>query len=352
MVHIPNSSQPLNQSALTLKLNASLADLKLQVGQTLNIQVERVQPQQAQLTIGNLSLTASHKMTALSPGTLQVQVKQLQPTLVLSVPVSASQNALTANPQNALLQSTYSRLIGHQMPLPQALQQMSQISALPPAVQSLLWPLLESTLKPNSALDGVRLQKHLINSGLFLENKLRQGSDQASIKADRKAQLLQLQQAALTALTQTPEDRSLKQLLRLLHVALNKLQIQQLQLFEHPMLISLDLPMEKDRQIENLQMQFHRKKTAQLTQWEVMIQMQIEGQALQANLILQTEPMSLQCQIWCESTELQQRLMPYLDTLQTRLEHLDLPIRPIELVKIKPEITPFSTQVAIIDIKV
>jgi hypothetical protein len=118
------------------------------------------------------------------------------------------------------------------------------------------------------------------------------------------------------------------------------------------MLISLDLPMEKDRQIENLQMQFHRKKTAQLTQWEVMIQMQIEGQALQANLILQTEPMSLQCQIWCESTELQQRLMPYLDTLQTRLEHLDLPIRPIELVKIKPEITPFSTQVAIIDIKV
>ena len=346
-----NISQ-INSNNLQLNnLNkAALQDFK--VGQTLTATIIKPVGNQLLLQIGTQSLLADTKLTHLTSGNLQVTVKQTQPSVILSItdPKAASQQSSSSI--QSTLQATYRQVLSQQLPISQALNQVLSLPNLPVAIQSSIQLLLEQLLRPKPTLDGKELKQAISQSGLFLENGLKQGKSSPVLNQDTKAQLLKLQQQTLTQLQSAPNSAGLKQLNSLLNQAINKLTVQQLQLFENPNLINVEIPMQNASMLESIRFEIYRHQAPNENIWEVLIRLTIDAQEMDVKLQLNEDKQTLNCKIWCETQALESKVSENLSMLSQQLEQLDLNISQINIVETPFKITEFATKVALIDISV
>jgi len=338
----------------TLQLNnlnkIALSDLK--VGQTLTANIIKPVGNQLLLQIGTQTLLADTKLTNLTSGTLQVTVKQTQPSVVLTIAQPDKAAPQTLNNINATLQTAYRQAIGQQMPLNQALNQILNLPNLPVAIQSALQSMIDQLFRPKATLDGKDLKQYLSQSGLFLENKLKDGKQTQTLSQDNKAQLLKLQQQTLTQLQNNPKSAGLKQLNSLISQALNKLTVQQLQMFENPNLVNIEIPVQNTKLLESFRFEIYHSPPPIEKNWEVMIQLSIENQKMATKLQLNEESEQLYCTIWCETAVLEKQVTENIERLNDQFESLNLKNTAIQIVDQPLTASKFATKVALIDISV
>jgi len=346
-----NISQ-INSNTLQLNNLNKVALSELKVGQSLTANIIKPVGSQLLLQIGTQTLLADTKLTNLTTGTLQVTVKQTQPSVILTIapPDKAAQQSL--NNINATLQSTYRQAIAQQTPVNQVLNQILNLPNLPVSVQSTLQSMIEQILRPKATLDGKDLKQYVSQSGLFLENKLKNGKQTQTLNQDTKAQLLKLQQQTLSQLQNNPKSEGLKQLNNLIVQALSKLTVQQLQMFENPNLVNIEIPMQNTKLLESFRFEVYRHRPPADKNWEILIQLSIEGQKMDVKLQINEESETLYCNIWCETTNLETTVRENLTLLNDQLEQLNLNKTAITLVDIPFKASEFATKVALIDISV
>ncbi|MBD3775653.1 MAG: hypothetical protein IE920_00810 [Thiotrichales bacterium] len=349
MITIPN-----NVTGNTLSLNTGSALLSgLKAGQLVTINVTQIQGSQALITLGSQTLTADLKGPHLKPGPLEVEVKQIHPALVLTIPHKAPQNPQNEilNSQQAALQNQYKQLLANQQPITQVLQQLQSAPNLSQNIQTVIGQLLEQLLKPGANLNGQRLKEALNNSGLLLENKLLK-ADLSNLANDTKAQLLRLQNLIKQEPPASPNASLLAHLAKTLGESINKITLQQLQLFEHPELLNIELPFQQQGEIKPIQVGIYQKRYPQQTLWELMVELEINQSDSLYKLTLNESKETLYCSIWCETQELESTLQQKLPMLVEQLETLGLRIPPPQFLPQKPKQSDFATRVALIDIKV
>lgn len=344
MVYISNNLT--NTQSLTLN-SANQAGSLLKVGQVLSATIEQVQGKQVQLSIGNQTLVATSKEPIQSSGTVQVQVKQTQPSIELAI-VNANKPSNSLQAQQAL-QTAYRQFIPNQTGLSQAFQQISLIQALPPSLLAPVNQLLDQALKAGSPLSGRDLKNKLSESGLFMESKLKQ-TDKPNLSNDVKAQLLTLKQQADNLNVKTPSP-PLAQLAGLLTQAINRLTVQQLQLYENPYITPLDLPFDSNKQINKNYIEFRKNDHSSPPSWEIVIETLLPQGELSTKLMMNPQG-EISCLFWCETDTLEQLISEQLDTLTQNFADNDLNIKMLKIVEQKPTHTAQTTQVAIIDIHI
>ncbi len=342
-MYIPNTPPP---STLTLN-TANQANALFKVGQVFSATIETVQGKQVQLNIGNQTLLANTKESIQNTGTVQVQVKQVQPSVVLSI---MTPNAPKASDQiQHILQTAYRQLIPQQTNLTQAFQQLSLLQSLPPSLLSPLNQLLDQTLKPGQTLSGKELKNRLEQSGLFLESNLKK-NEPPNVKQDIKAQLLALKQQTESLNTKgaTPQ---LLQLTSVLTQAINRLTVQQLQLYENPLITPLELPFSRDRQVYKNSIELRKNEHTSPPSWEVLMDIELPLGNLSTKLTMNHQN-EINCFLWCETNALENTIKPKLDNLSQSFADNQLNLNWIQLVAQKPSSAQKTTQVALIDIHI
>ena len=344
MVHISNNTLPNLQSLANSSSvqNASL----LKIGQTLNANITQIQGKQIHINLGDQTLIATSKDSLQKLGPIQVQVRQLQPTLELVI--IKQPNNTAAQQLQQILQTAYRQHIPNQQGISQALQQISLIQALPPSLAGPVNQLLEQVTKSNIPLSGKDLKNKIGNSGLFMESKIAKG-DKNNLNSDVKAQLLKLNHQTETLNTKKFSPQ-LAQLAGTLVQAINRLTVQQLQLFENPYITALELPFKSDRTINETSIEFRKHKKAQPPFWEVLIDISLPAGEMSAKLILKDQ-MELNCLIWCETDELEQLVAEQLSQLEEQLRSC-LTLNNLMIVNKKPTKSEQTTQIALIDIHI
>lgn len=347
MVNISNlDSQLLRASA------PQSGKLNLKAGQLVSITINQIKGDQAQITLGKQTFIADHKLNNLNTGSMEVRVKQVQPSLVLEVP---RPKAAAQSPQNALpmqtLQKHYSQLIGNQMPVGQAIQKISLLPGLSQTIQSFINQITERLLKP-STISGKELKTQFLNSGLFLEHQLKQPDTDMALKKDTKAQLLTLQRMALEGLKKTPENKALQELSGLTAKSLNKLTIQQLQLLETPLHLNLELPLQSQNRFENFRVEIYKRNDHSHNKWEVLLEIKIQQHQTLFKLTYDQENHTLKGHVWGDDPKVMQTIQTELDSLKETLKNLGFHDVRVQITHSKPQQSQFSTQVALVDIKV
>jgi len=350
MVLIPS------QLSSTLTLNSQTANISskpLTLGQILVANIQPIKASEVKLTIGEQSFIAKTKQPINESGTIQVRVKQLTPEIQLSiVKNSAQETKAQANQQT--VQTALRQFIPTQAPISQTIQQINLLQSLPPSLQAPLQSLINQLTKHEGQLDGKALKDKLLNSGLFLESKLKNGvqtHDKTSLKNDVKAQLLQLQQQAERIQLGQSNNTTLNKLSLLLNQAISRITVQQIQLFENPAMTPLNLPQEKDQAFEDGRIEIYRKQNNDTPFWEVFIDLSLDDGLFAGKLKL-TEEDQLSCYIWCENASLQARIESSLSQLKERLQNQGFSSLNLQTVPNKPPRSEQSIKVALIDIKV
>ncbi|MGM0542027.1 MAG: hypothetical protein ACQEQR_06270, partial [Pseudomonadota bacterium] len=300
MVNISNNftatqSQILNSATQSASL--------LKVGQVVTANIEQIQGKQVTLTIGNQTLVATSKADIQETGTLQVRIKQLQPTIELAIVQNSKQNN-SQQLQNTL-QAALRQVMPNQTALPQAFQQISLLQNLPTSLLGPVNQLLEQFNKSQIPLSGSALKERMADSGLFLESKLKQ-ADKPNLNNDIKSQLLSLQKQAETLNIRAPSPQ-ISQLLSPLAQAINRITLQQLQLYENPNITPLELPYTHDKQNEQDYIELRKHTQSGSPSWEVLIDLHLPIGEMSAKLTLNQQN-EFNCFIWCETEALEQSI--------------------------------------------
>ncbi|MBN2864700.1 MAG: hypothetical protein JXK16_01710 [Thiotrichales bacterium] len=349
-----NISQ-VNSNTLQLNNPNKIALNDFKIGQVLTATIVKPIGNQLLLQIGSQSLLADTKLTNLTAGNIQVTVKQTHPSVILSINDLKTANQTSQQTQNLInntLQTTYRQALGQQLPIHQALNQILTLPNLPAVIQTSIQLLLEQLLRPKPNLDGKDLKQLFSQSGLFLENNLKQNRSQTPFNQDTKAQLLKLQNQTLALLQNTPNSAGLKQLNSLINQAINKLTVQQLQLYENPNLVNIELPVQASSQLQVSGFEIYRHKAPNEKTWEVLIKVTIDEQHMEVKLQLNEEQNQLSCYVWCESLALEDKIRTHQDRLAEQFQQLNLTVSKIEVVQKPFKASEFVTKVALIDISV
>ncbi|MCF6253262.1 MAG: hypothetical protein L3J38_00740 [Thiomicrorhabdus sp.] len=347
MVYISNNnSQPLSATLNSVN-STSQKNTTLQVGQILNASIKPLQGNQVQINIGSQTLLATSKESTLPTGSVQVQVKQTQPSIVLSIMANRPSSSVSQTQQT--IQAAYRQLMPAQTNVSQAFQQISLLQALPPALLSPINQLLDQMLKSTTPLSGKELKNRLEQSGLFFESKLKK-SEQPKLQNDLKAQLLTLRQQTEALNIKSPASQ-LTQLASILTQAINRLTVQQLQLYENPIATHLELPFERDKRIHKNSIELRQNQHTSPASWEVLMEMNLPQGELFTKLLMNQEG-DINCIFWCETNALESLIKEQINTLTQQFSDSDLPLKNIHFVPQKPVTTTQSTQVALIDIHI
>jgi hypothetical protein len=354
MVQIPNHFNNTNtlSNVNSPSVNTSPGLAMFKVGQQLTVNILQVQGQQVQLSIGNQTLIAQAKEPITQTGTLQVLVKQTQPTLELAILNPNKTSSATAQNSQTLqtLQAAYRQFYPNQTQITQAFQQLSLLPALPAAVQGTLNQLLDSMLKPQTQpISAKELQQKLADSGLFLESKLAQGT-KADVQTDTKGLLLKLQQQTLNEQSFKP-TQALAQLSSTLTQAINRLTVQQLQLYENPAIIPLEIPVDGHKTVDKISLEFRKNIDSRANTWEVYMDLNLPEGELSTKITLQNNHI-INGYIWCETPALQTLIGDHLDSLVQQFANSDLTLQTLQIVPLKPSKSSASTKVALIDIHI
>jgi hypothetical protein len=347
MVYISNNnSQPLSPTINSVN-SIQPKNTVLQVGQILNASIKPIQGQQVQINIGSQTLLATSKESSLPTGNVQVQVKQTQPSIVLSI--MANKPSSSPNQTQLTIQAALRQFMPAQTNVSQAFQQISLLQTLPPALLSPINQLLDQMLKSTAPLSGKELKNRLEQSGLFFESKLK-NSEQPKVQNDLKAQLLTLKQQTDALNIKSPASQ-LTQLASILTQAINRLTVQQLQFYENPMVTPLELPFERGKRIHKNTIELRQNQYTSPTSWEVLMEMDLPQGELFTKLLMNPEG-EINCIFWCENNTLESLIKEQLNTLTQQFSDHDLSLKNIQIVPQKPITTTQSTQVALIDIHI
>ncbi|WP_321324248.1 flagellar hook-length control protein FliK [Thiomicrorhabdus sp.] len=339
----------LNNLLLTTRPGNSIESL-LKVGHILTADIKPLSNTQVQLTIGNQTLLATTKTPIQETGTVQVKVNQVTPELQLSIVKNPAPNSL--NNLSQTVQSAYRQFVPLQSPISQVFQQINLLQSLPPSVQTSVQELMSLTSKNQLQPDGQWIKQKLIESGLFLESKLKQSKpgDMTSFKNDIKAQILQLQQQ-VSAIQQQNNSSSLTKLSTLLDQALSRITVQQVQLFENPNITPLEIPFERNKRIHNDSVEIRKHEQADKAKWEAYIDLTLPQGLLSVKLNLNNDN-QLDCFVWGETEELKENVEQHMDLLKQLLQIEGVELNTIQLALNKPPKTDKSTKMALIDIKI
>jgi hypothetical protein len=344
MVNISNNFT----AAQSLTLNsANQSASLLKVGQVVTANIEQIQGKQVTLSIGSQTLVATSKIGIQESGIIQVRVKQLQPTIELAIVQTSKQNS-SQQLQNTL-QAALRQVIPNQTALPQAFQQINLLQGLPVSLLGPVNQLLEQVSKSQIPLTGSALKEKIADSGLFLESKLKQ-ADKPNLNNDIKGQLLLLQKQAEALNIRSPSPQ-IPQLLGSLNQAINRITLQQLQLYENPNITPLDLPYNHDKQDDQDYIEFRKQSESGTPRWEVLIDLHLPIGEMSAKLTLNQQN-EFNCFIWCETEALEQSISENIMQLKNQFENQELQLHNLLIVKQKPTKTEKSTQVALIDIHI
>ncbi len=344
MVNISNNFTAAQ--SLTLNSTTQGASL-LKVGQVVTAKIEQIQGKQVTFSIGNQTLVATSKSDIQESGIIQVRIKQLQPTIELAIVQPPKQNS-SQQLQNTL-QAALRQVIPNQTALPQAFQQISLLQGLPASLLGPVNQLLEQVSKTQIPLSGSALKEKMADSGLFLESRLKQ-ADKQNLNNDIKSQLLSLQKQTEALNIRSPSSQ-ISQLLGSLSQAINRITLQQLQLYENPNITPLDLPYNHDKQNDQDYIEFRKHTQPDSPSWEVLIDLHLPTGEMSAKLTLNQQS-EFNCFIWCETEVLEQNISENITQLKNQFENQELQLHNLHIVKQKPTKTEKSTQVALIDIRI
>ncbi|VAW47378.1 hypothetical protein MNBD_GAMMA04-1737 [hydrothermal vent metagenome] len=347
MVYISNNNPQTLSPTLNNLNSIQSKNTVLQVGQVLNATIKPLQGNQVQINMGTQTLLATSKEASLPTGTVQVQVKQTQPSIMLAI---ISNKPTPSNTQvQQTLQANYRQLMPAQTNISQAFQQISLLQALPPSLLSPINQLLDQMLKSGTPLSGKELKSRLEQSGLFLESKLK-NSEQPKVQNDLKAKLLSLKQQTETLQAKSPSSQ-LTQLASLLTQAINRLTVQQLQLYENPLVTPLELPFERNKGVHKNTLEFRQNQNTSPASWELLMNIDLPQGELFTKLLMNQKG-EISCIFWCETNVLESLVKEQLDTLNQQFLSHELPVNTIQIVPQKPITSTQSTQVALIDIHI
>ncbi len=349
MVLIPGH---LNPSLTLNSLPSAKGNTLFNVGQILTANIQPIKSDQVKLTIGNQSFIANTKQPITENGTVQIKVKQTSPEIQLSI-IKNEIPAGKGQANQAIIQAAYRQFMPSQAPLSQTFQQINLLQSLPPALQTPIQGLLNQIGKQDTSLDGKALKERFLNSGLFLESKLKSATetgDKPNLKNDVKAQLLQLQQQVNQSLSTTPSS-ALSKLSQLLNQALSRITVQQIQLYENPNITPLLLPMDKHPKVEEDHIEIHKRQNDNETSWEVYIDLSLPDGQFSSKLKL-TESNQLSCYIWCETETLKNTIEQKVEHLKALLQRQDFERLNIQMIPYRPTRDQQAVTVALIDIKV
>lgn len=345
----PSNSPTITSQGATLNSAASPQALKLLLGGTYTININKVVGNQVHFSLGGNALTATSPQNLEGVKQLDVKVTQLTPTLTLQAQPKAPPTANLAQNNQALVQTAYRQLLPNQMPVNQGLQQLFQLSqnaSFPAVIQTHLTQLFEQLFRPSGQLTAKDLKNQLLASGLFLENTLaKQGK---SAKGDIKAKLLQL--LALTQQQNTNKETDLLKLSKAIHQTLNKLTLQQLQAFENPSMVSIQLPLQPNRQFQEISIDIRKIKTQTEPVWETLLNLELEQGEITTKLTLQGENVSMS--FWADNQPLEQQIESGFPLLEDAFKEADIHLSQLLIAKQKPTTTAHAKKVALIDIHI
>lgn len=344
MVNISNNFTAAQ--SLTLNSTTQSASL-LKVGQVVMANIEQIQGKQVTFSIGSQTLVATSKVDIQESGIIQVRIKQLQPTIELAIVQTSKQNN-SQQLQNTL-QAALRQVIPNQTALPQIFQQISLLQGLPASLLGPMNQLLGQVSKSQIPLSGAALKEKMADSGLFLESRLKQ-ADKPNLNNDIKSQLLSLQKQTEALNIRSPSPL-ISQLLGTLNQAINRITLQQLQLYENPNIMPLDLPYNSDKKDDQAYIEFRKHTQLGSPSWEVLIDLHLPRGEMAAKLTLNQEN-EFNCFIWCETEALEQSISENIAQLKKQFENQELQLQNLHIVKQKPMKTEKSTQVALIDIHI
>jgi len=339
----------VNNLLLTTRPGNSIENI-LKVGQTLTANIKPLTSTQVQLTIGNQTLLATTKTPIQETGTVQVKVNQIAPELQLAIVKKPTTNNL--NNLSQTVQTAYRQFIPLQSPINQVFQQINLLQSLPPSVQTAVQDLINLISKNQQQPDGQWIKQKLIESGLFLESKLKQSKpgNVTSFKNDIKAQILQLQQQ-VSAIQQQNNTNSLTKLSTLLDQAISRITVQQVQLFENPNITPLEMPFDRSNKTQNDSVEIKKNEQTGETKWEAYIDLTLPQGLMSVKLNLNSDN-QLDCFVWSETEELKENVEQHIDLLKQQLHIEDLELNTIQLALNKPLKNKKATKVALIDIKI
>lgn len=337
-------------SSPTLKLNTpnpvTLSQLKPLIGQTLNVQVIKVTPDQVSLNLGGQTVQAQTQLSLKPNDQLRVHVQEHQGQIRLQIQ-STNQSADTSK---AFLR----QLLPQQVPIQQTLNLLSQpqlFQQLPPIIQSQISAILDQLLRPNSHLNAKNIKQALTNSGILLENKLSSKSASSqTLQADLKGQLFKLQKN-LQSLTPQSNNPSITQALTLVNQSINKITLNQLHFLDNASILS-NLPLQLPHQVGAITLEIRNKGGKEKTDWEVILQMTLQQvDDVICKLSLKNND-QIDCYFYTEYEQLANQIKSAFPSLREMFQQASLALNLLELSVTKPSFSPNTQQVGLIDIKV
>lgn len=344
------SQAPTNSTVATTKAN-TIESLRLQVGQTFNIQILATKGQQVQFTLGNRPTTFIANLPPQGPSlkpqdTVQVEVKSTQPNLVLNIVTPPPKNSASEQLLNQLLRQLLPNQQANAKLLPNLIFDSKQLS---PAIQAQVTQIIDGLYKLGSNQNGKDLKQQLLTSGLFLESNLKNKVNPALVQADLKGKLLQLQ----ANLQQTAGTDSLQKTVASL---LNKVELQQIQSIQQGQLI-IDMPLQPNDLIEQIEIDIRKNAHGAKKSWEVFIVTDLKQQEDSMQTASLTTKINLYDDVfsiifWTEDPPLFDAIQQNLPTLKKAFEASELPLK--QCILSPTPLTPNKElqKISLIDIKV
>jgi len=320
--------------------------VKLMLGQIYQINITQIKGNQVQFNLGSQTFTAQTKTPLTEKGMLSAKVLQTNPNVQLGIAPPQSNN-----PQiQATLQGLSRQLLPNQTSINQAIQLLSNpklLQQLPPNLQAQIQVLINQLFKPNNQLTGEQLKNQIQNSGLFLENTLLK--KQSPSPKDLKAKFLQLQKETQSI---SQNKTSHAHLAATLNKALNKITLQQIQLFENPNNLSLEMPIAPNQTFKNIQLHIRKKAThSSPKQYEAILNLTLtEGQTSTKIILNEKEEISLY--LWADTQNLINKMENLRPELHTLFKNAQISLKQILFSKQPPQPSQNTQQISLIDIKI
>lgn len=337
---------PTTHAQNALSLQSATNTLKLSTGQSLTLNVQKIEGNQVQFALAGKTFTATTPSPLQgNPQQLNVTVTQTSPNVILQIQQKSPDSGLQ---KLETLQTAYKQLLPNQINTQQGIDQLLQFSRsplLPVSIQSHITQLLEQLFKPNQNLSAKAFTLVLSNSGIFLENKLSKGVISSQ---DFKANLYQLLQ--LVSRQSTSEVPEKQTLLKTVLQMLNRITVKQLNNIEHPHLINIDIPLNPESSIEEISIDIRKKTLGHKKQWEVILDLKINNNTLITKLSLMDETLS--AILWSDSMTLESYIKSHLSDLKMLFETSGISIKQLLISKQRPAESPDTQKVALIDIHI
>lgn len=323
-----------------------LNQLKPFIGQTLNVQVIKVNQDQVSLNLGGQTVQAQTQLNLKPNDQLRVNVQEHQGQIRLQIqPANQTAEASKVHLRQLLPQQT---------PIQQTLSFLSQpqlLQQFPPIIQSQISAILDQLLKPHSHLNAKNIKQALTNSGILLENKLSQkNAPPTSTQTDLKGQLIKLQQA-LQSLTSQSRVPNFIQALTLVNQSINKITLNQLHYIDTTSILT-NIPLQLPHQVGAITLEIRQKVQPDVTHWEVILEISIQDDKDVTCKVGLKNQDQIDCFFYTDMPQLANHIKTAFPTLREMFFQAGLALNLLELSISKPSFSPGTQKIGLIDIKV